>query len=182
MSPIVHAEMSWLLGHWLKDRRDRLLIVAAGVVLDVDGLTILAGEDWYGRLHHKITHGVLAAIVIVAVTTLFARARWRVALTAGLVFHLHVLSDLVGSGPGWPLYYWIPFSQTEWFWDGQWDLASWQNALIGLGVTIACLLSALWAKRTFVEVFSKTWDQRVVFTIRQRFQKPDSRIHETRSE
>jgi hypothetical protein len=57
----------------------------------------------------------------------------------------------------------------EWFWDGQWDLASWQNSLIGLAATLACLACALRFRRTFVEVFSTRWDAEVTRTLRRRF-------------
>jgi hypothetical protein len=57
----------------------------------------------------------------------------------------------------------------EWFWDGQWDLASWQNSVIGLALTLAGLGIALVLRRTPVELLSVQWDQRVTQTIRTRF-------------
>jgi hypothetical protein len=57
----------------------------------------------------------------------------------------------------------------EWFWDGQWDLASWQNSVIGLGATLLCLACALRYRRTIVELFSPRWDAEVVRTLRARF-------------
>jgi hypothetical protein len=54
-------------------------------------------------------------------------------------------------------------------WDGQWNLASWQNSVIGLAATIACLACALWTRRTPVELFSVKADAKVVATLRARF-------------
>lgn len=169
MNPIVHAELSWLAAQGLRERRDRVLVVCAGLAPDLDGLTLLAGEEWYGRYHHVLFHGYVGALITTAVCAALARQRAWVAGLSLAAFHLHLLCDLAGSGPGWPIHYWWPNSMREWFWQGQWDLASWQNSLIGLAATLACLACALPLRRTFVEVFSARWDVEVVRTLRRRF-------------
>jgi hypothetical protein len=54
-------------------------------------------------------------------------------------------------------------------WGGQWDLASWQNSVIGMAATLGCLLSALWVRRTAVELFSLKADAAVTEAMRRRF-------------
>jgi uncharacterized membrane protein YagU involved in acid resistance len=54
-------------------------------------------------------------------------------------------------------------------WSGQWDLASWQNAVFGLAVTLAALGCALPLGRTVFELVSVKWDVLVVATLRARF-------------
>ena len=104
----------------------------------------------------------------------FASERRRTFLLCLATFHLHLLCDLAGSGDftlggsGWPLYYLWPFSRAEWAWDGQWDLVSWQNTVIGMAATLACLLTALPHRRTAVELFSTRADAAVVETLRRR--------------
>lgn len=169
MNPLVHAELSWLLTQRLRERRDRVLVTLAGLAPDVDGLTLLAGEAMYARYHHVLTHGYLAALVTTAICTAFARQRLWVALLSLAAFHLHLLCDLAGSGPGWGIHYYFPHSMTEWFWKGQWNLASWQNSLIGLAATLACLACALRWRRTVVELLSPRWDFEVTRTLRRRF-------------
>ena len=169
MNPIVHAELSWLAAQGLPDRRDRVLVTLAGLAPDVDGLTLLAGEDLYGKYHHVLTHGYLAALVTAGICTAFARQRARVALLCLAAFHLHLLCDLAGSGPGWPIHYFWPHSMKEWFWQGQWNLVSWQNTLIGLLATLVCLACALRWRRTVVELLSLRWDAEVTRTLRRRF-------------
>ncbi|AGC42329.1 hypothetical protein MYSTI_00980 [Myxococcus stipitatus DSM 14675] len=169
MSPIVHAELSWLMSQVLRERRDRILITCAGLAPDLDGLTLLAGEASYVRYHHVLFHGYVGALITAAVCMAMAKERARVALLALGAFHLHLLCDLMGSGPGWPIHYYWPTSMREWFWAGQWDLASWQNAVIALVVTLACLACALRWRRTFVEVLSARWDVEVTKTLRRRF-------------
>jgi hypothetical protein len=173
VNPLVHAELSWLGAQRLTSRRDRLLLTLAGVLPDLDGLTLLAGEDAYGRWHHVLTHGFVAALLISGALALFAE---RKALVFGLglaLFHLHLLCDLLGSGPGWPIYYLWPFSSSELMWNGQWDLASWQNTLIGLAATLGVLGCAMPFGRTIVELFSLKADSSIVSTLRQRFSRPD---------
>ncbi|HYO73377.1 MAG TPA: metal-dependent hydrolase [Archangium sp.] len=177
MNPIVHAELSWLMTQRLEARRDRVLVVCAGLAPDLDGLTILGGGELYARYHHLIFHGYVGALVTAGVCVALARQRLQVGLLALLAFHLHLLCDLAGSGPGWPIWYFWPTSLREWFWDGQWDLASWQNSVIGLAATLVCLACALRYRRTAVELLSTRWDAEVVRTLRARFLgegKPES--------
>jgi inner membrane protein len=185
MNPIVHAELSWLAASKLTSRRDRILVTLAGVAPDLDGLSLLAGRDAYAEWHHVVFHGWLGAVVTAGLCAAFATRRGAVALLALVAFHLHLLCDLAGSGDrgmggeGWPLYYFWPVSRTTWFWDGQWDLASWQNTLIGLAATLACLAAAMPLGRTFVEVFSAAADVKVVATLRARFTKTPAVTTET---
>ncbi len=162
MNPLIHGELSWLTAQKLAARRDRALVTLAG-------LTLLAGVDAYGRWHHVLTHGFVSAVLLSALLAAFAKQRLAVLGLSFLAFHLHLLCDLLGSGPGWPLYYLWPFSRVETYWSGQWDLASWQNSVIGLLVTLAVLWCAVPFGRTIVELFSVKFDAEVVKTIRRRF-------------
>lgn len=171
MNPIVHAELGWLLSQRLRERRDRILVTIAGVIPDLDGLSLLGGEEAYGRWHHLLTHGAIAAAVAGALGLALGRERVKTALLVLAAFHLHILCDLAGSGPGWPILYWYPFSSAEWFWSGQWNLASWQNSVIGMAATLACLAGALIWGRTVVEIFSLRADAAVVSALRKRFGK-----------
>lgn len=169
MNPLVHAELSWLVAQPLRQRRDRIIVTCAGLVPDLDGLTLLAGTEAYGRYHHVLTHGLLAAAATAGACLVLSRQRAVATLLALGAFHLHLLCDLVGSGPGWPILYFEPFSNAEWFWSGQWNLASWQNAVVGLVATLASLSMALWRSRTPLELVSLRLDALVVRTLRARF-------------
>ena len=80
MNPIVHAELSWLMAQGLPERRDRLLVTLAGLAPDLDGLSLLGGEDLYGRYHHLLTHGWVASLAVAAGCMGFARRRGAVGL------------------------------------------------------------------------------------------------------
>ncbi len=182
MNPIVHAELSWLMSQKLQARRDRVLVTLAGVVPDLDGLTLVGGTELYGEYHHVLTHGFPAALATAALFGWLGRERLWVAGLSLLAFHLHLLCDLAGSGPGWPILYFWPLDRHEWFWAGQWDLASWQNTVIGLAATLASLACALRWRRTPVELFSPSWDGEVVRTIHQRFRVEPQLAQSTREE
>lgn len=169
MNPIIHAEIGRLTAQSLRERSDRILVTIAGIAPDVDGLTLLAGEEAYAKWHHVVAHGFVAAAVTGVAVFAFARERLKAAGLALVAFHLHLLCDLAGSGPGCPIHYYWPLSMKEWVWDGQWDLASWQNSTIGLAVTLVALSCALWFRRTPVEILSLTGDAKVVATLRKRF-------------
>lgn len=171
MNPIVHGELSWLTAQRLAARRDRLIVTLAGLSPDVDGLSILGGEEAYSRYHHVLTHGLFSALACAALCAAFAVNRKAVALLAFLAFHLHLLCDFVGSGPGWGLFYLWPLRSDEWLWSGQWNLASWQNSVIGLAVTLVVLACALPFRRTIVELFSERADAKVVAAVRARLTK-----------
>lgn len=168
MNPIIHGEIGWLLAQPLEKKRDRLVVTLAALVPDLDGLGIVVSEDVYADWHHRLGHGLLAGLAVPVVALAVTRSP-KAALLAFVAFHSHIVGDLVGSGPGWPLWYLWPFSDVEWLPSWQWDLASWQNSVIGLAITLACLSCALWVSRTPVELFSRRADAQVVATVRARF-------------
>ncbi len=105
MNPIVHAEPSWLLAQGLRERRDRVLVTCAGLAPDLDGLSLMAGEEFYGRYHHVILHGYVGALVTLAACAALARQRVAVGLLSVAAFRGHLLCDLAGSGPDWPIHW-----------------------------------------------------------------------------
>lgn len=171
MSPLVHAEVGWLLAQPFARRRDRVAITLAAVLPDLDGLGLLGGEDLYAAWHHRLCHGVFAAVITALLVSALGEPgrRLRAACIASLAFHSHIAMDLMGSGPGWPIWYLWPVDDVEWLPAWQWDLASWQNSLFGLAATLLCLACSLPFGRTPVELFSPEHDGFVVAALRARF-------------
>ncbi len=169
MSPLIHGAVGWLIAQPLQRRRDRMVVTAVAVLPDVDGLGLLVSEDLYLAWHHRLAHGFGAAVVVTVACGLLLRPRGLGALLACLAFHSHIAMDLCGSGPGWPILYGWPWWDGEWLPAWQWDLASWQNSLVGLGTIVGCLSMALRTRRTPVELFSLRADARVVSALRLRF-------------
>lgn len=144
MSPITHFLVSWsVFERAFASRRDRALVVAVGVMPDLDGAGLVidvANRAWgwpethyYQTFHRLWGHGLLAAVLLTVAAVLLAERKGRMALCAFLCVHLHFLCDVLGARGRepedlWGIYYWSPFSRAqEWVWSGQWPLAGWQN-------------------------------------------------------
>ena len=125
----------------------------AGVLPDLDALTVVKGFDDYSYYHHVLTHGIVAALAITALATAAARERWRVLALSLIAIHFHLVCDLLGSGADWPIVYGFPFSRHEYFTPYGWPLASWQNLVIGLAALGAVGWIGLKCGYTFAETF-----------------------------
>lgn len=150
------------------------MVAWAGVLPDLDGLTLLAypfdqGEA-YSRYHHLLTHSIWAALVVSALFAWLAQKgqRTRVLMLAFLAFHLHLLCDLLGSGRFWPIFYFYPLNDTmiSPFSFG-WELNGWQNQVIGLVTIATILVLSPRLGRTFFEMISAKWDAIAVGVFRK---------------
>jgi hypothetical protein len=172
---------SWLVASVVTDNpRDRKLVTLAGVLPDADGLGVIVDVaasltsgreiafDRYQQYHHLLLHGWPGAIAVAAALTIFARQRTRVAMMCLIVFHLHLLCDLLGSrGPSladlWPICYSEPlFRHPIWFWKGQWRLDGWQNQTVCVVVFVLSLWLAAKRDYSFVELLNRRLDKAFV--------------------
>jgi len=184
MSPITHLMTSWVAANAARlPKRDRLLVTCAGIIPDLDGLGVVvevAGEKmgstlpWYSYYHHVLGHNIGFALVLLAAGWALAIKRVRTAIWVGLVFHLHLLGDIIGSrGPDgyqWPIPYLLPFSnRAELTWSGQWELNAWPNIVITILLFLTVLFLAWQRGYSPIEMISKTVDDRFVAGLRRRF-------------
>ena len=164
MNPETHLLASWVIGAKTTDNaRDCRLVALAGILPDLDGLGLVLDAFngaihgrrtlYYQNYHHYLLHGLFGGLLIALVLTCFARRKLRVALLALIVFHLHLLCDLIGSrGPDpvdlWPLFYFGPFTKEPmWLWKGQWPLDAWVNRLLTVGLFAwALCLAGVWTR------------------------------------
>jgi hypothetical protein len=172
MHPSSHLIVSWLVGQQLPERRDRLLVAYAGVAPDLDGLSLLAGIDAYGQWHHVLTHGLMGAALVSVCTARLAKDRLRACVLAVIAFHLHLLRDFFGSGHGWGITYWYPFSTHEYLAPIQWDLNAWPNvAATVVALTVSGWLAVRRGRSVAETVLPARWDAVIVETLRNRFVK-----------
>ena len=187
MSPITHLLISWDIANVLPfERRDRTLVTLAGVIPDLDGLgaipELLTRNSthplfWYADYHHILGHNLLFGVIVALGSLALATKRWQTGLLAFLIFHLHLLGDVVGArGPDgyqWPIPYLYPFSEAwQLAWQGQWLLNAWPNFVI-TGVAMFLMFWLAW-KRGFspLEMVSAAADHAFVQTLRNRFGEP----------
>lgn len=172
--------MTHLLASWLvaakttRNPRDCRLATLAGLLPDADGMGIvldlasyLLGQKpthYYALYHHYWLHGAFGALMIAAGLAMFAREKWRVALVALLLFHLHLFCDFIGSrGPEpedlWPIFYLGPWDKDPmWLWKGQWRLDGWQNRVVFLFTFATTIWLALREGHSPVGVFNRRAD------------------------
>jgi inner membrane protein len=98
-----------------------------------------------------VTHGLVAAAVVTALSTAFGRERVKVLLLSLLAFHVHLLCDWLGSGRDWPIVYFYPFSRHEFYTPYGWPLASPQNAMVWLAAVALTIWVGIVRGRTFAE-------------------------------
>lgn len=185
MNPITHALVGWCVAENVRDitRRERALIVCAGVAPDLDGFGLpveLATRNsahpllWWSEYHHVLCHNLATAVFVAAGTAILARHRKAVvAIAAFIAFHLHLVCDLVGSrGPDgyeWPIPYLAPFSNVEFSWSGQWALNAWPSIAFTIVLLVATLRLAIVRGYSPVSLVSSRADAKVVEALRRRF-------------
>jgi len=184
MNPVSHLLTAWVVANTADlTARDRALVTLAGVVPDIDGLGIVAEiltEHttspllWYSKYHHVLCHNIGFGLLFAVTAALFSVRRWMTAFLVLVVFHLHLLGDLVGSrGPDdyqWPISYLSPFSN-RWklIWTGQWELNAWPNVLI-TALFLAGTIYIGWKKgRSPLELVSKRADAAFVSILRRQY-------------
>lgn len=178
-----HFLASWLVGAAVaKNPRDCHLITLAGVLPDLDGLSLLGDAlspfwgghtDYYGQYHHFLLHGISGCIGISLFLACWAQEKRRVIIWAFALFHLHLLCDLVGSrGPDpvdlWPVYYFGPFThEPMWIWKNQLPLDSWPNRVLATLLFLGAIGMAVKIQRSWVAIFSRRGDVVVVRVLTQ---------------
>ena len=184
MTLVTHFFISWVIAAKTTDNpRDCRLVTLAGVLPDADSLGLIVDSAnrmlghretlFYEHYHHFLLHGIFGGLVIATLLAGFARHRWRVLLLALLVFHVHLLCDIVGSrGPEpfdlWPLFYLGPFSKEPmWIWKGQWQLDAWPNRILSVAMFLWSLKIAVRLGYSFVGVFNRRLDEMFVAVLRK---------------
>ncbi len=185
MNVVEHFLIGWCVANISSDltNRERVIITAAAVIPDIDGLGALIEIPtrntahplfWWTEYHHVLAHNAGFAAVVTIVAFALATHRWRTGFLTILSFHTHILGDIIGArGPDgyqWPIPYFLPFSRTPAFsWEGQWALNARQNFVI-TGVLLAMTFVLAWRRGySPVGIFSRRADEVFVQALRARF-------------
>ena len=176
--------MSWVAANAARlPKRDRLIVTCTGIVPDIDGLGVIVEYvseqlgnpiPWYTNYHHVLGHNLGFGLLLLLMGFAFAVKRLRTMIMVALVFHLHLLGDIVGSrGPDgyqWPISYLLPFSnRPQLTWSGQWELNAWPNIIITIVLIMVTLYLAWRRGYSPLEVVSQRADIRFIDRLRRRF-------------
>lgn len=124
-----HILSGWCFGNLVPHftARERLFCMLAAGLADLDGLSIVAGQEAYWDYHHTLGHNLAFGMALCLALAVLSKSR-GVAFTVYLsLFHLHLLLDYYGSGPGWGIPYFWPFARRQWAKQDAWPFYSWQN-------------------------------------------------------
>jgi inner membrane protein len=159
----------WCLGNHVDlTARERLGCMVAAGLADLDGLSMLFGRDAYWEYHHKATHNLLFGFLVAAGLTAWSSRRVRVFLVYVALFHLHLVMDYFGSGPGWEIRYFWPFGDLRFEFAQAWEFYSWQNLSVGFAFVCWTLLIAMYKRRTPLEHIMPSLDAQLIAWLRNK--------------
>jgi len=182
-----HLVISWFSAEaaGFERARDRRIVALSGVAPDIDAVAYPAGYLWFGfdldrayaevwePFHHHYTHGIGFAVLTGGVAWYFARAGPEnnrrplvVAVLAFFISLMHVFCDVVGAGPGWPVYPLWPISDAAWSVPWSWNVSDWPNSAMTFAGLTVTLIYARIASRSPIESLSIRLDQWVVSVTR----------------
>jgi len=150
--------------------RQRLMCMIAATIPDLDGLSILFGQQAYWNWHHRVCHNLPFGILACLILATISGKTFRLFILYLALFHLHIDMDIFGSGQGWGIFYFWPFS--NWMFDNthlSWDFYSWQNLTIAGAFLIWSLIIAIRAGRTPLEAIMPDLDRQLVRVLRKPF-------------
>jgi inner membrane protein len=161
----IHLMTGWCTANLLPGltKRQRLFSMIAAAIPDVDGLSILGGQDAYWNWHHRAGHNLTWCIVSCTIMAMISAPFIKSFLLYAAQFHLHLLMDVFGSGPDWGIYYFWPFS--NWKFDNthlSWEFYSWENMTIAALLLIWVIAIIYRKKRTPLEAVMPNLDRQLV--------------------
>jgi hypothetical protein len=160
----------WVIGNCLDlSPRQRGFCMIAASLADLDGLSILFGQNAYWTYHHLLCHNLLFAVLFSAVFAWFSPPLIRSFLIYLSLAHVHLLLDYYGSGPGWNIYYLYPFSRRSIYNQHAWDFYSWQNLSAAGVLFLITVLIAIRRGRTPLETIMPALDRQLVDWFRGTF-------------
>jgi len=164
-----HLMSGWCVANCLPllAPRDRLLLMLAATLPDLDGLSLLFGQEAYWHYHHRLGHNVPFALLLAGVFAVLATRRATVAVVTLALVHLHFLMDLYGSGTGWGIYYLWPMSSHPYTTPAAWEFYSWQNITAAALLLAWTLAIAVRLGRTPLEAVMPRLDRQLVGWLRQ---------------
>ncbi|MDD3147846.1 MAG: metal-dependent hydrolase [Candidatus Riflebacteria bacterium] len=179
MNIITHALIGWCAGQrFSRHLPEVAIITVASVIPDIDAAGAVidlarGGEaELFSAFHHKFGHCLLFYLGLLLLVHLL-RKNARLTLWCALIFHLHLLCDVIGArGPDgyqWPVYYLFPFSDYGLSWSYQWEINAWPNILLTLWLLYLFLRQSAQMGFSPLSLLSSSVDDHFVHTLQKRF-------------
>jgi inner membrane protein len=165
-----HILSGWCIANALPcTPRQRLFAMIAASAADVDGISVIFGQEAYWTYHHTFGHNIFAAIFCAGLLAVFTPGQHIGSFFLFLIlFHLHFLMDYYGSGPDWHIHYLWPFRGLLLKNPHAWELYSWQNMLAFFLFLIWAILIAWSKRRTPLELIMPKLDQELIPLLKSR--------------
>ena len=94
----VHIAFSWIIAHsLLENKKDRILVVIAAMIVDIDALSIIGGWDLYLAYHRALSHSIFFGIFLFLIVFLLSKNRKLTSISAIIVLPGHIALDLISS-------------------------------------------------------------------------------------
>jgi LexA-binding, inner membrane-associated putative hydrolase len=172
-----HILSGWCVGCMVPrfGKRERLFCTLAATLSDIDGLSILAGQNAYWEYHHTLGHNLWFGVLLCVVFAAFSKPRVLGLLVYLALFHLHLVLDYFGSGPGWGIPYLWPFSPRLWISPNAWPFYSWQNISTAFALFALTLWIARRQGRTPLELPMPRLDRQLVELLRGKNERRDAK-------
>lgn len=155
MPPLTHTLVGWCAGNIARTTpKERFVCMVVSCIPDMDGLNLLAEREAYQHYHHLLTHSLLSAIVAALVSMFIAKSAPKMGCLYFILFYLHLLCDLLGSGSSWGIAYFWPFSPRCVATEFAWEDRSPQNFAVLVFLLFWSLWIAIRVRRTPSQVYS----------------------------
>jgi hypothetical protein len=152
MHLLTHVLTGWVAGNVLGQvPKVRALCMGVSLLPGIDGLSLIGGIECYQTYHHVIAHNLCFSVVLCSLTACFTTERVKKTVLFIVLYNLHILMDVYGSGIGWGIAYLYPYSTSMYFSTYAWEFSGWQNFLALTSVIITTILIALFQNRTPME-------------------------------
>ena len=168
--PPAHALIGWAIAHVIRtpDRPTRLWCVLAAVVADFDSLGLLFGWSTYERYHHVLLHNLTFGVAVTLVSVAWIGLRPVSVTLVFASFVSHLVGDYFGSGAGWGISPFLPFSNVEYVYTMVPRDVLLPNIVANVGVIVLTLVIAVRTGRTPLEFVHAGTERLVVDAIQLR--------------
>lgn len=173
MHLLTHFLAGWSVANLARvPPKERAVCMGVSLLPDLDGLSLLGGVEAYQNYHHLVAHNITVGAVAVAALTWLFGSSVKAAVTYLLLFHLHLLMDIFGSGPGWGIAYFWPWDGASIVSKHAWSFSGWQNYVTLLVLIGWALFIAVRHRRTPLEYIAPRLDRGVLKAILRQPHEP----------